>query len=34
MKDRLLSVIITAYNAESTIERCVASVFEGTPASM
>lgn len=31
MKDRLLSVIITAYNAESTIERCVASVFEGTP---
>lgn len=31
MKDKLLSVIITAYNAESTIERCVASVFNGTP---
>lgn len=31
MKDRLLSVIITAYNAENTIERCVASVFESTP---
>ena len=31
MKDRLLSVIITAYNAESTIERCVSSVFEDIP---